>query len=417
VIQTALQEERDKLLAEKASWANKVPEGATAVPEDTTRTWEAEKGELVKARDDALAEVKVGDSYQQAPSPHGTCFRLRRKNIRKPLRRPKNSSGQLYAVFSNSSCTRIDIVVQDKYQARINTMMKAKAAEDERLAVEKSNNEQGSIASAAQTELVKRHAEELRSLEAKLTANHQEELKAAVEKAQQEKPAPNAGGDQNTQTDQKAAVDAAIAELQAKHAEEISAAVERGRMESAAKGKLKDSQLVRAQKRVKDLEAQILSLPGSAAGPSASPVAGPSTGPSVSTSAIASNPAQAATSPITQNPTPTPVASATPLPRKPSVANNAPPTGPARGAGRGAVRGRGVQRVLGGAVGLGRAAPAKPAEAPPAGGMQIMGAAMKRPLDDTSSEDSLAKRLKPAEPVPKPPVQIRRPPSGAPPPQ
>jgi nucleoprotein TPR len=287
--------------------------------------------------------------------------------------------------------------------------MKAKALEDERHAAEKTNNEQGQ-AVAAQEELVKRHAEELRSLEAKLTAKHQEELRALLEKAQQEKPATTAETNQNKEMVQKAV----IAELQAKHAEEISAAVERGRMESAAKSKLKDSQLVRAQKRVKELEAQIIGTSGSAAAPSA-PTAGPS---SSTTTPIASNLAQAAT-PSTPASNPAPNASATtnsPLPRKPSVANPPPPTGPARGVGRGTVRGRGVQRALGGAVGLGRAAPTKPAETPPAGGMQIMGAAAKRPLDDTSSEDSLAKRLKQAEPTAKPPVQIRRPPAGAPPP-
>jgi len=293
--------------------------------------------------------------------------------------------------------------------------MKAKTIEDERQAAEKNNNEQGP-AVADHAELVKRHTEELRSLETKLAAKYQEELKAALEKTQQEKLAMNAGADQNFQTDQKAAIDTAIAALQVKHAEEITAAVDRGRMESAAKGKLKDSQLVKAQKRVKELEAQILSLlPGSgpAVGSSAGPTAGPSTGLSVSTSAIASNPAQATTS-VAPNANPTPDASATTstsLPRKPSIAN-APPTGPARG--RGAPRGRGVQRVLGGAVGLGRGALAKPAEAPPVSGMQIMGAATKRSLDDPTSEDSLAKRLKSAEPAVKPPVQIRRPPSGAP---
>ena len=303
------------------------------------------------------------------------------------------------------------MVAQEKFQARINNLMKAKAAEDERHAAEKSNNEQA-LTAAAQAELAARHAEELRALETKLTDKHQEELQAAIKKAQQEKPTPNAGGDQ---TDQKAAIEAAIAELQTKHAEEISAAVERGRMESAAKSKLKDSQLVKAQKRVKELEAQILAL-DSAAGSSASPVAGPSSVPSAT---IISNPPQVANPSTSAKPNPTPDASSSasaPLPRKPTAAN-APPTGPARGVGRGVVRGRGVQRPLGGAVGLGRAAPTKPAEAPPAGGMQIIGAATKRPLDDSSSsEDSLAKRMKPAEPAIKPPVLIRRPPSGAPPP-
>lgn len=383
---TALQEERDKLLAEKASWTNRVPsEGATAVTEDAIRVWEAEKGELVKARDNALAEAKTAKEDHQ-----------------KALEEAKE--------FKRSS---------EKFQARVNNMMKAKVAEDERLAAEKSNNQQGA-AVTAQAELVKRHAEELHSLETKLTAKHQEELKAAVEKAQQEKPAPDAGGDQNIQADQKAAIEVAIAELQARHAEEISAAVERGRMESAAKGKLKDSQLVRAQKRVRELEAQILGLLPGGSGSAAGSAAGPSTDLSVSTTpVIASNPAQSATSPLVSNLNPTSDASATAstsLPRKPSVAN-APPTGPARGVVRGAVRGRGVQRVLGGAVGLGRAAPQKPGETPSTSGMQIMGAATKRPLDDSLSEDSLAKRLKPAEPAAKPPVQIRRPPSGAPPPQ
>ena len=305
--------------------------------------------------------------------------------------------------------------VQDKLQARIASLMKAKAAEDERHAAEKSRDQ-----GPALEEVAKGHAEELRALEAKLIAKHQEELKSALEKAHQEKSTVKLSADQDIQTKQKATVDAAIAELQAKHAEEISAAVERGRMESAAKGKLKDSQLVKAQKRVKELEAQILSLTptgsGSVAGSSAGPVAGPSTGPSASaTPATASNPTQAVISSSAPNSSATSDAStatSAALPRKPSVAN-APPTGPARGAARGAVRGRGVQRALGGAVSLGRGAP-KLTDAPPAVGMQIMGAAAKRPLDD-SSEDSLAKRLKPAEPATKPPVQIRRPPSGAPP--
>jgi hypothetical protein len=37
------------------------PEGATVVTEDTGAIWEAEKGELIRARDNALAEAKVGN--------------------------------------------------------------------------------------------------------------------------------------------------------------------------------------------------------------------------------------------------------------------------------------------------------------------------------------------------------------------
>jgi len=110
-IQSDLQEERNKLLAEKASWMNKAPpEGTTAVPEDATRIWEAEKGELVKARDNALAEAKVSDSYQQTSFPQPACSRPRRKTIRKPLRKPKKISVQVYVTSPNSSCIHIDTV-------------------------------------------------------------------------------------------------------------------------------------------------------------------------------------------------------------------------------------------------------------------------------------------------------------------
>lgn len=53
--------ERDALLAEKATWVSTatVPTVA-ATPDETKLAWEAEKAELVKARDDAQAQLKVG---------------------------------------------------------------------------------------------------------------------------------------------------------------------------------------------------------------------------------------------------------------------------------------------------------------------------------------------------------------------
>jgi nucleoprotein TPR len=53
----ALQEERDKLLAEKASWIK--PSGNTAPLSEAPSSWEAEKAELIKARDEALDNLKV----------------------------------------------------------------------------------------------------------------------------------------------------------------------------------------------------------------------------------------------------------------------------------------------------------------------------------------------------------------------
>jgi nucleoprotein TPR len=60
---SALQEERNKLLAEKASWASST--SAPVITQDggdghaLKQQLEAERSELQKARDDALAQAKV----------------------------------------------------------------------------------------------------------------------------------------------------------------------------------------------------------------------------------------------------------------------------------------------------------------------------------------------------------------------
>ena len=296
--------------------------------------------------------------------------------------------------------------------------MKTKAADygKQALAIaeafEKGKAEVGSTSdSASLEELSKRHAEELKALEAKLKSEHD----AALQEVLQSRPAslPNA--------DQQASIDAAIAEVekkaQSRLQEEIASALERGRMEQAAKNKLKDSQLVKAQKRVKELEAQIherqavgITSPStSTITPTLSntpntPVAAVNspTQPPAKTMAQTGHPtAKSATTATQAPPGPsqlksTPANANAPLPRKP-------PAGPAaiaatrggallRGAGRGGPPGRGGAPL--------RQPPVKPAASTPtSGGVSIMGAATKRPRDEgsTSSDDSLAKRLKPAE--------------------
>ncbi|KAF8887179.1 hypothetical protein BD779DRAFT_1672932 [Infundibulicybe gibba] len=382
-----LREERDKLLAEKAAW-------------------ETKKTELLKARDDALALLKSATEKEQ-----------------KALEDTKNLRMQ-----------------KDKFQTRITELMKLRAADAERAAsqkataiaeaVEKAKTEQPT-APPTDDETAKRHAEELRSLEATLTEKHKQELAAAVEAAQKEKPTAAPNGDQS------AAIAAAVAEtekkLQAKYTEEIASAVERGRMEQAAKGKLKDSQLVKAQKKVKDLEAQILEwtnagiLPATTSAPAPTAAAVAPVVPSPNVTAVPQTPKNTVAPQATHQATPkntaapqatpqaTPNAS-TSLPRKPSMNT---PGGTAVGVGRGAGAGRGQplrvppQRAGPGAPGLGRAAPPKPpVPAPATGGVSIMGAAGKRAREETTTpgDDTLAKRLKPAEPANKPPVALRRPP-------
>ena len=60
--QVTLRDERDKLLAEKASAPTVSADGAASGAGDATESkqkFEAEKAELIKARDDALARSKV----------------------------------------------------------------------------------------------------------------------------------------------------------------------------------------------------------------------------------------------------------------------------------------------------------------------------------------------------------------------
>jgi nucleoprotein TPR len=257
-------------------------------------------------------------------------------------------------------------------------------------------------------------------MEDRLTAKHQHELKAAVDAGL----AAATSGTTITDDQQKAAIAAAIAEhekaLLARHTEEIASAVERGRMEQATKGKLKDSQLVKSQKRVKELENQILEwrkaglIPeASTSTPSTSTAAAPPPGTPTATSPQNAHP----TTPTSANPSAaagTPAGGSGTLPRKPSMLSA--PDHALRG-GRGGARGivRGAQRggfnIRGAAPGRGGAPVA--ATPAPAAGVSIMGAAAKRNREEgDSQDDSLAKRLKPAGEATSTggPVALRRPP-------
>lgn len=243
-----------------------------------------------------------------------------------------------------------------------------------------------------------RHVEELRAVEERLKKQHEEELKRAVEDA---KAGVAANPDQQAVIE--AAVSARLRELQEKHEQEVVAAIERGRLEAGAKMKLKDAQLVRAQTRVKELEALQLQLKSGA--PAQSP---------------ATAAAQPTASPSTSNAAAKPVAPAggsqkstasrpSGLPQKPGAA----PAGATRGRGgapRGGARGGAAGlSIRGAAPNAAASAESSQATASPTDGVSIMGAASKRPREDggeASGDDSLAKRLKP-EGATKP-VQLRR---------
>ncbi|KAH9035767.1 hypothetical protein EDB85DRAFT_842053 [Lactarius pseudohatsudake] len=160
----------------------------------------------------------------------------------------------------------------EKLGARIRDqqMARQRATEEQDAAikatVDKATTELRSAPSATTEELSKQHAGELRALEERLVAKHRQELEKAVEaataKAQESVPAPAASP---TAEEQKATIDAAVAtalaakdaEQRTKHQADIEKAVESGRLEGTMKLRLKDTALIRAQNKVKELESQI----------------------------------------------------------------------------------------------------------------------------------------------------------------
>lgn len=233
-----------------------------------------------------------------------------------------------------------------------------------------------------------KHAEELKSLEARLIAKHEAEMKAVIEKIRNELT------QANTTQGEKQSLSAE------EHEQALKAATERGRMEYATKLKLKDSMLQKAQNNAKHLETQIKAWREAGLVPMESPVAASGSGTVLAVAASQSAAASTSTGGSTA------AAAPNALPRKPSAV--AAIAGAARGAPN--TRGRGLTRgaARGGAPGRG-GAPAQAAAPAAAQAVSIMGAAGKRNREEgeAASSDSLAKRLKPAEGVAKP-VAFRR---------
>ncbi|KAJ7236740.1 hypothetical protein B0H12DRAFT_1139991 [Mycena haematopus] len=333
----ALRAERDALLAEKSTWvANTSTTLPSADAEESKRIWEGEKAELVRARDAAQAEAKEAESKLAGSKLAHDKLLAKARELTRNLQ--KAGEAQAAAVAT--------AVAQAKSEAQ-----------------------ESSTIEAPSEDVAKRHADELKALQEALTAKHAAELKAAVDAARAENP------DSTSPVN----VDALISDAIAKHdkeqekarQDEIAAAVERGRAEVLARNKIKDQQLVRTQKKVKDLETQILAWQKTGVLPTPLP-------------------------PTPSLPTSAPVASAPPP--SPAVTSALDPAQAATTSG-----------VMGGATRVPPTAPAAPASTPaPAAGVSIIGAA-KRPREESTPEDSLAKRLKPADPVAKP-VQLRRPP-------
>ncbi|PPR07761.1 hypothetical protein CVT24_003711 [Panaeolus cyanescens] len=392
----SLRTERDQLLAQKEALVK--ASNAAPAPADGSQVSPEEKAALTKARDEAQEKIKL--AQQQI------------HRLNNEIKTQK---------FQN-----------EKHQARIREL---ELAEKQKATTAETS---APVDTAAQEEITKRHTEELKALEDKLNAKWESEVQQRIQAAVEAhiKANPPAPATAAPPADQQAAIDAAIAEyakkVEAQKEEELAAAVERGRLEQGTKTKLKEQQLVRATKRVKELEAQIVEWEAAGLIPATTPTGPAATAakptpaiqtastatssvPSPTTAKAPTGPAAAVARPAqaqqaaagpSQPPRPTPATTNAATPATGNLPRRPPPQGapgmmaqglPGRG---GAVRGMG----RGGLVGRGgalRTPPVKPANAaavtPAPTGVSIIGAASKRPREDgATTPDSLAKRLKPA---------------------
>ncbi|KAL4250041.1 hypothetical protein ABKN59_004926 [Abortiporus biennis] len=389
----ALTQERDALLAEKTAWTASGPTSASG----DNQSWEAEKASLIKSRDEALAQAKM-DAQKQTESAEEIA-RLRHTT--------------------------------ENFQQRIQDLMKGRNNDAERAlanqqiavdaAVQKVRSELQSATPATSEDVLKRHAEELRALEERLTKKHQEELKAALDAATSAAKQAPAGTAEDTQKAIQAAVAAKEKELKASFEEQLSQAVERGRSEVSMKLKLKDSQAVKAQNRLKEYEVAVQEWRTSGIiseeqAQKVAAAAAKAAGVHVAAKPGISNATKPAAAAATRQAAPArpgaPVAGpSNSLPQRPIGGTT---IAPGTGRGRGVPRGGAVRGAAPPALSI-RGASSGPSSATPATGVSIMGAAAKRAREDGdgAADDSLAKRLKPADGAANPagtgkPVQLKR---------
>lgn len=315
------------------------------------------------------------------------------------------------------------MLLQETFQGKIQDLMRIRQGD----AVRAASQQEAAIAAALEkvkaeqqtpTPDTTKHAEELRALEETLKKQHEEELQKAVANA-------SSSTTQSSDDSIKAAVEAAVAtheqEWKATKEKVVAEAVERGRMEQIAKAKIKDAQLVRTQTKLKDLEGQVQewrakglipAAPTATTPTTGAPAAGPSnssgsTGTTATTThrgGVPTQPARGGRAVSGRTPV-GPGAATNALPQRPGAAHPHPQGTVGRGRGA-AVRGGVPRPSVTAASGLAirGAAPAATtqaatAAATPAGGVSIMGAANKRAREEgeVTSDDSLAKRLKPTE--------------------
>ncbi|KAI0314368.1 hypothetical protein OF83DRAFT_1085698 [Amylostereum chailletii] len=373
----SLTQKHDALLTEKATWSASAST-ATRTSDDVKRGLESKTSEVERSHYTATFEAK--------------SLKEQLDKVVSDVRGPRQQNEAFKARLTQEITAHQKLRIEHKATLDAAAQKATDALEDGQ--------------APADTEaLVKQQADELRTLEERLVAKHQEEPKVAATNATSTP----------TDADRTVAIERAVAEkisqLEKQRDKELSRATENGRLEGQIKMEVKDAQLVKVQRKVKHLEAQIHEWRTAGIIPAEE---APTTTAAANTPASSSSAAPAPVATTSAPPTPTSGSApphvdhgtprgATPgnsLPRKPSITGNGPAVALPQ-------PGRGIS-IRGTAAGAGTGAVA--------GGVSIVGTAGKRARENSDS-DSLVKRLKPAEgAAPEKPVTIQRnrqqPPSG-----
>ncbi|KIY46697.1 hypothetical protein FISHEDRAFT_46885 [Fistulina hepatica ATCC 64428] len=387
----SLKLERERLLQEKASLEK--AQSATGPPSAVTESpanWEAEKLELIKARDESLAQIAVSRTDK-------TLVTFNSPN-----------KGDLTLCFQDKLMSRMKDVSHRREEDKKSAQIALEAAVNS--AIEKTRNElQTARTPADSDELRKQHEEALLAIR----AAHEAELKAAVDAARLE------SGSATTSTnssdisaalavkeiewqEKRAAWETKEAELQAAVTKALEQGLENGRKESNTKVKLKDAQLNKANIQIRDLHTKIEAwIKEGKLPPDATPLA---LKKAKSHPASASQPTPASPSVITTSSV-TPVGGVAALPHKPTMLLANPTASSSTGATqngnhpsaiRGASRGQAMRGPVAAATSNTNVPMPHSTMAP--AGISILGAA-KRPREEGTAE-SQAKRLRSADAVP-----------------
>lgn len=183
------------------------------------------------------------------------------KKLQEEVRGFKMSNVSAYHTLS--STLHADKMMQDKFKARIEDSNKARQKlVDEQAAALKAAVDKATeaVSGTNSEEIIKKHAEELQALEARLKTQYEAELEAAVSAVKakvEEESTASAAVSPDTESAVKEAVAKREKEVMDTVDERIAKAQEAGWMEIQAKMKVKDGLLVRVQTKIKQLEAQI----------------------------------------------------------------------------------------------------------------------------------------------------------------